>query len=802
MQQNEIDFTPQITKQEFSPREFLLRYMHLIPWAIVTTAIALGIAYSKIRYTNPTYYASGKLIVKSEANASNSAKGKFSDLYMMQNAGNDFDDQVELVKSSSLASLVVQAKNLQMQYFYKGSIRTTSVHAPSSIVECKIVSLVDSGAGFSHQIEVVDNDNFKVQGISKPIRFGSIYETVQGRFIIEKKQVDIANNPNSTIIIRWFPLNEIAKSLAGQMQVVAPANGSRVLTFGIVHEDPSTARDIVNGFLEIYQEYSLSEKRASARNAISFIDGQLELARDELSGVESNLQSFRERNKVVAPEEQATLYLDKVTKGETFIEEQSVQLKLIDYMWKYLSDSKNTYIGIPVVMGIDNVNFSGLVAEYNKLQIQREIALNTMPAGNPIIRDFETAMDKQRNEMVNALSNAKQNLQTRIQGYEGKNRIAGNELYGVPAKQRQVLDIMRKQKIAEALYTFLLERKLETSIGSASTTSNIEILEPAFSSGDPVSPNKRNIYMIALIIGLAIPAAMLFLTELFNDKIRARSDIDKFSTVPILGEIGHSDSKKTLIISARDRKYISEQFRVLRTSLQYVLTEKKNCHALLVTSSVSGEGKSFVSTNIAAVMAVSGKKTVILEFDLRKPKILSGLHMESQNTKGLTNYLVGNADLADIIYKVPDQENLYVIPCGTVPPNPAELLLNPRLKVLFEEVKNQFEMVVVDTAPAGLVSDCYLFGEHVDAAIYIVRHNYTFKKQLGMIQKIYNEKRLPNTSIVINDVHALVGYGQYYGYVNYGYQGYGYGYGNQLSNYFDVKEKKGVIGFIKNIFGI
>jgi capsular exopolysaccharide synthesis family protein len=802
MQQNEIDFTPQITKQEFSPREFLLRYMHLIPWAIVTTAIALGIAYSKIRYTNPTYYASGKLIVKSEANASNSAKGKFSDLYMMQNAGNDFDDQVELVKSSSLASLVVQAKNLQMQYFYKGSIRTTSVHAPSSIVECKIVSLVDSGAGFSHQIEVVDNDNFKVQGISKPIRFGSIFETVQGRFIIEKKQVDIANNPNSTIIIRWFPLNETAKSLAGQMQVVAPATGSRVLTFGIVHEDPSTARDIVNGFLEIYQEYSLSEKRASARNAISFIDGQLELARDELSGVESNLQSFRERNKVVAPEEQATLYLDKVTKGETFIEEQSVQLKLIDYMWKYLSDSKNTYIGIPVVMGIDDVNFSGLVAEYNKLQIQREIALNTMPAGNPIIRDFETAMDKQRNEMVNALSNAKQNLQTRIQGYEGKNRIAGNELYGVPAKQRQVLDIMRKQKIAEALYTFLLERKLETSIGSASTTSNIEILEPAFSSGAPVSPNKRNIYMIALIIGLAIPAAMLFLTELFNDKIRARSDIDKFSTVPILGEIGHSDSKKTLIISARDRKYISEQFRVLRTSLQYVLTEKKNCHALLVTSSVSGEGKSFVSTNIAAVMAVSGKKTVILEFDLRKPKILSGLHMESQNTTGLTNYLVGNADLADIIYKVPDQENLYVIPCGTVPPNPAELLLNPRLKVLFEEVKNQFEMVVVDTAPAGLVSDCYLLGEHVDAAIYIVRHNYTFKKQLGMIQKIYNEKRLPNTSIVINDVHALVGYGQYYGYVNYGYQGYGYGYGNQLSNYFDVKEKKGVIGFIKNIFGI
>ena len=801
MEQNQNSFTPQIAKQEFSPREFLLRYIHLIPWAIVTTLIAIGVAYTKIRYTNPTYYASGKLIAKSEGGMG-SSKGKFSDLYMMQNDGNDFDDQVELIKSSSLASLVVQAKGLQMQYFYKGSIRTTSVHAPSAIVECKIVSLKDSSVGFSHQIEVVDNNNFKVQGISKAIPFGSVFETGQGRFIIEKKQVDISNNPNSIIIIRWSPLNEMAKNLAGQIQVVTPASGSRVLTFGIVHEDPSTARDIVNGFLEIYQDYSLSEKRASARNAIVFIDGQLELARDELSGVESTLQSFRERNKVLAPEQQATIFLEKVTKGETFIEEQSVRLKLIDYMWKYLGDSKNAYRGIPVVMGIDDASFNGLVTEYNKIQLQREIALNTMPAGNPIIRDFETAMDKQRNEMINALSNAKQNLQSRIQGYEGKNRIAGNELSGVPAKQREVLDIMRKQKIAEELYTFLLERKLETSIGSASTLSNIEILESAFSSGVPVSPNKRNLYMIALLIGLAIPAAFLFITELLNDKIRTRNDIDKFSSVPILGEIGHSDSKQTLIISLYDRKYISEQFRVLRTSLQYLFIEKKSTHSLLITSSVSGEGKSFVSTNMAAVMAVSGKKTVILEFDLRKPKIMSGLQMDSKNTKGISNYLVGNAVLDEIIYNVPDQESLYVIPCGIVPPNPAELLLNPRLKTLFEEVKKKFEMVIVDTAPAGLVSDCYLLGEHVDAALYIVRHNYTFKKQLNLIQRIYDEKRLPNTAIVINDVKALAGYGEYYGYVNYGYKGYGYGYGKELSNYFDVKEKRGVIAFVRRVFGV
>lgn len=802
MQQTQLGFTPQFEKQEFSPREFLLRYIHLVPWAIVTTAVALFIAYTKIRYTNPIYSASGKLIVKSEGGSNNMSKGKFSDLYMMQSVGNDFDDQVELVKSSSLASLVVQAKGLQMQYFYKGSIRTTAVHAPACIVECKIVSLTDSLSGFTHQIEVIDDDQFRLQGNPKPIRFGSIFETSHGRFVIEKRQADIGNNPNSNIIIRWVPLGEMAKSLASQIQVASSTTGSRVLTFGLQHEDAATARDIVNGFLEIYQEYSLSEKRASARNAIAFIDGQLQLARDELAGVETDLQSFREKNKVLAPEEQASLFLEKVTKGETFIEEQSVRLKLIDYMWKYLTDKKNVYRGIPVVMGIDDATFNGLVTEYNKVQLQREIALNTMPAGNPIIRDFETAMEKQRNEMINALSNARQDLQMRIQGYEGKNKKAGIELSGVPAKQRQVLDIMRKQKIAEELYTFLLERKLESSIGSASTLSNIEILEPAFSSGVPVSPNKRNIYMIALVIGLAIPAGLLFLTELFNDKVRARLDIDKSSNVPILGEVGHSDAVQSLVISNRDRKFISEQFRVLRTNLQYVFQEKKSSQALLVTSSVSGEGKSFISTNIAAVMAISGKKTVILEFDLRKPKIMRGLEMEEKNIKGLSNYLVGNAVLSEVILKVPDRENLYVIPCGPVPPNPAELLLNPRLKLLFEEVRKEFDMVVVDTAPAGLVSDSFLLSEHVDAVIYIVRHNYTYKKQVQMIQKIYEEKRMPNISIVINDVKALVGYGQYYGYVNYGYKGYSYAYGSELSNYFDIKKEKGVLAFVKKIFGV
>lgn len=788
-------------KQDFSPREFILRFIHIIPWAVITIGIGLAIAFAMIRYTNPIFQASGKIIVKSEGGVGGS-KGKFSELYMMQSDNADFDDQIELIRSSSLAKIVVEKVGLQMQYFYVGNVRTTAVHAPSSVVECRILSLADSSASFSMNILVKDNNSFTLKGNPRAIKFGEIFQQGSNSFIVEKKLQDIGGSSNKDIIISWTPVADMARFLAGQIQVGASTNGSHVLTFTISHENVATAKDIINGFLGVYEQYSLSDKRASAQNTIGFINSQLALATDELGGVESNLQGFRERNKVMAPEEQASLFLDKMTSGEKVIEEQGVRLKLIEYMAKYLADNKNAYRGVPVVIGMDDENFSTLVSEYNKMQLQREIALNTMPAGNPIIRDFETAMDKQRNEMVAALANAKENLLSGIETYQGKAKVAGAELSGVPGKQRLMLDIMRKQKIAEELYTFLLEKKLETSIGSASTISNVEIIEPASSTGVPISPNTKSMYLIAFVIGLAIPAGFLFVSELLNDKIRNKADLDSFTNAPVLGEVGNSESKKTLIITPKDRKFISEQFRILRTNLQYILPSKQSNYTLLVTSSISGEGKSFIATNIAGVMAVSGKKTVILEFDIRKPKIMKGLEMEYKHNKGISNYLVGKATLEEIIQKVPDTENLYVIPCGPIPPNPAELILNDRLKELFDEVKRDFEMVIIDTAPVGLVSDSFVLGEHADAAIYIVRHNYTFKKQLEMIQGIYEESKFQSMSLVINDVQAMVGYGKYYGYINYGYMGYGYGYGSDLTNYFDITKKKGFFRFIRKIFGL
>jgi capsular exopolysaccharide synthesis family protein len=350
------------------------------------------------------------------------------------------------------------------------------------------------------------------------------------------------------------------------------------------------------------------------------------------------------------------------------------------------------------------------------------------------------------------------------------------------------------------LYATLLQKKVQTSISTASTLSNIQVLEPGFSNGQPISPQPKSFYMTALLIGLAIPIGIALLLEFFNDKVRTKRDIEIGTTAPMLGEIGHSDAKDTLIVSTRDRKFTAEQFRIIRTNLQYVLNENSRSNIILVTSSMSGEGKSFIATNMAAVMAISGKKTLLVEFDIRKPKLMSGLGLNVNEKTGLTHYLIGKSNVEEIIQPVRGVENLYIVPCGPVPPNPAELILTDRLKIMFDQLKEHFDVIIVDSAPVGMVSDGYVLANYADATLFVVRHNYTFKKQLALIDSIYIEKKLPNMSLVINDVKAQLGYGSYQGYVNYGYAGYGYGYRNDLEQYFET-DKPRRFRWLSRLFG-
>jgi len=775
-------------RQVVSPKELVFKYLKYLPWIILSVIICLAAAFIKLRYSTEIFNVSGKLLVKTPT--PDIGAEKFDDIFMMQGNRN-LNDEIEIIRSTAIASRVVKALGLQLQTFNKGKIRSSIVHQRDVPFNLYIDKL-DSAAGLYVTILFVNDQGFKVNENPKtylyhePVVLSNVTFRISGN----------ANNPkafgSNEFIISYQPIKYVAAGLSGSIRVNQAADFSNILLLSFETENPKIGVDVVDQYMAEYQRASLEDKKQIAVNTLEFIDEQLDTVKTELSSVEQNIQRYQERNRIYNPEQQIQLFLDRQSENEKQLTQQSVQLKIIDYLIAHVSDRSNAYQKVISSLGIPEPSLVQQISEYNSLQVERETQLRSTPLGNPIIRNIEVAIEKLRSDMLSNLRNIRQTYVVTLSNLTGRSRQSSSDINSIPGKGRELLERTRQQNILQELYSYLLQKKLETSIASASTISNIRVVEPAAYNVVPIKPNRSASYLIAFFLGLLIPASIIFLLEYLNDKVKSKTDIQQTTEAPILGEIGHAENSSTLVVTKNNRQFLAEQFRIIRSNLQYILP-KIDKPVILVTSSFSGEGKSFISTNLGAVLAISGKKTIILEFDIRKPKIMKGLGLNERS--GLTNYIIGNVELSEVIHQVPDVDNLFVMPCGPVPPNPAEMLLNERVTELFSILRHQFDTVIIDTAPVGLVSDGITLGQHADAAIYIVRHNYTLKKQIQLIDEIYKQAKLPHLSIIINDIKASNGYGGYYGYGQYGY-GYGYGYG-----YFDAeKKKKTILQKIRGIF--
>jgi tyrosine-protein kinase Etk/Wzc len=762
---------------EFNLREFIARYVRYLPWIIASVILSLLVAYVYLRYTTPVFQASGKMMLKKQT--ANSARDRFDDIFVLQGTSN-VADEIEQMKSTSITRRVVVALNFQVTYYNKGNIRTSLLHqSESPLVLIVGADSAERARPFSLNITVKNDREFAIEGAKDVYYFNQ--PIVWGNHHIEIRRTATPFNtyvsPEYTIV--YQPVDNLARMLSNSIFVKQAADFSNVLNLTYETTNPLIASDVVNAFMDAYQDASLEEKRQIAINTLVFIDDQLDTLRRELGGVERNLQNFRETNRVLNVESQSSLFLNNANGVEKDRLLLQVKLRVVDYLISYLKNEANAF-KTPSTLGIDEPALLQSILEYNRLQLERQSSLKTIPAANPIIVDVEKAIAKLRGDIMQSLYNVRESYLMGLNSLQQQTSVAEKEIQGVPGKQKRLLEITRQQKILEELYSFLLQKKLETSIVSVSTVSSSRIIEAAVKPGWPIRPQRGSIYAMAVLIGLVLPIGIVFILQILNDKIQSRSDIEKISSVPMLGEVGHSiNNDSALILANNNRSYVAEQFRIIRSNLQYFVPKQEK-PVILITSSFMGEGKSFVSTNIGAVLAMSGKKTVILEFDIRKPKILKGLNMAE--SRGITNFVVSAGSLEPYILPVPQVDNLYVIPCGPIPPNPGDLLLDNRIKDIFEYLHKHFDAVIVDTAPVGMVSDAIVLGAYVNTSVYIVRHNYTFKKQLRFINDLYKESKLPKMSIVINDVKAQKGYGNYYGY------GYGYGYG-QKNSYFEENSK-------------
>ena len=772
-------------------KDFLFKYLRYLPWIVISAIVFVVLAYLKIRYTAPIYHVQSSLLVKADDNG-RGASGKdarFDDLFLNRGSIN-LNNEINILQSRPVLKRVARDLGLDKVYYVKGSIRSTLQYS-SPPFELVVQELLDSSVGFTFQATIVNDNQFQLNEGTKPIPFGTPFR-INGNTCTLIRNKNVGFNPAQKIyVVSRVPMAQAADNLLGSIKISGGNDQSTVLTLSYEGVNTDLGEDVLNTLMAVYDSINVEDKNRIAYITLKFIDDRLNSLSNELGGTQRNLRDFMVNNQAYDIQQQSKTYLDNLSTGAKERADQQIRMSIVNWLLDYIQNSKNQYTVVPTGLGIEEPALLQLISEYNRIQLEREANLKTTTSNNSLIVNLNTQLEKVRSSIYQALLNVKQAYTIAGKNLEQQEDVLKGHLKSAPGKSMQLLDITRQQKILEDLYSFLLQKKLETSISSASTISNSKVIEPAIASKLPIEPNSRKLYITYLIMGLMLPVGIIALIELLRDKVRGRADVEKYTHAPILGEIGHSRNDQTLVVTTNNRHFIGEQFRIVRTNLQYIIAKKER-PVIMVTSSFSGEGKSFISTNMAAAIALTGKKTVIMEFDIRKPKIVSGLDLKRK--MGITNYIIGRSSFDEMLVKVEGVENLFVIPCGPIPPNPAEILLDPLLDKLMQEVKERFDVVIMDTAPVGLVSDAMSLGKYADCTLYIIRQGHTYRRQLNMIEDLYLDNKLPRLSLLVNDVSAD---GGYYGGYGYGYYG-SYSYGMD-SGYFE-KDSDRYGNFITRFF--
>jgi capsular exopolysaccharide synthesis family protein len=495
-------------------------------------------------------------------------------------------------------------------------------------------------------------------------------------------------------------------------------------------------------------------------------------------------------------------YQNRLSDAEKIEETLKLDIQIVNMIEEYLKNSKNNNTPIPSNLDVNDLTFTAMINRYNELQVQRQKQSFSVFETSTIYKEIESQLKGLKGSILEAAENLKKAKQLRIDNFQTRTNEDMSKLAEMPDKEKGLQEISRQRQIKERLYLYLLQKREETAISSVSTTSNYQTLDAAFCSRLPIEPKISQIKTFAILLGLLLPIGIIYLLDLLNDKITTRNDISDKTDLPIVGEITHVDNNEEVVVE-NSRNVVAEQFRIFRSNLQFIMPKdanKKQAVSFLITSSVSGEGKSFISLNLACVLSLTGKKVALLEFDLRKLKSIKVPEV-NMSSKGITNYLIGQTDNADEIFVKMDRfPNLSIYNTGPIPPNPAELIISSRMETLFAKLKAEYDYIVIDSAPIGLVSDSFALSQYADAVLYIVRQRYTFKKQLEFINDLKRDGKLHNLALVINDVNLAGRYGYYgYGYgYGYGYMyryGFGYGYnryiygGKKNDPYFNINKK-------------
>ncbi|MET0393392.1 MAG: polysaccharide biosynthesis tyrosine autokinase [Chitinophagaceae bacterium] len=760
--------------------EMLYKYLSYLSFFVVSFVLCWIIATWYIRYKPKVYIANTLMLVKQ---GEGKIRGDLIDAAMF-GSGANIDNEIELIKAKSIITRAIERSKMNVRYFNQGNIRTSELYGqvPFSM---EILKKGDSSTAFTLVLTNLSPTGATVNPGKTPsgsgdfaIRWGVPFPHGSWQLVLKRNAL-VAYNNETPYQVRWEPVLYTVAEVAGGLTVEPLNPRTTIITLSLKGSHPERNADILNAIVDSYKMINLEEKNRVADNTIEFINQRLIIVTDELSGVESNLERFRTEHKIVDVNSQLGQYMNNFNTADQAIFSLEIKKQVIGLLEDFMKDPANKDKLIPASLGIENAALSGLISKYNELSLRKERERPMQAPQSLVMADLDNQMQETRTSINQGIGIVRKELQSELSGMQSRSRLFQEQIGSIPSKERSLKEISRQQNIKEGLYLYLLQKREETAVTSASTTSSYEQIDRASYSYVPVEPNVSRIRMFAVILALIIPIGLIYLIDMLNDKVTTREDITKRTAAPVIGEVGHSKDAQLLVVADKSRSIIAEQFRIIRTNLQFLLGGKKT---ILVTSSVSGEGKSFISMNLAAVMAISGKKVALLEFDLRKPHIVKGIGFE-RKAKGISNYLAGQTqNLEELYYTLDAYPSLHIYGCGPIPPNPAELMLRPQMHAFFDILRDTYDLVIIDSAPVGLVSDSFTLNEYVNATLYVIRQRYTLKKQVDFINDIHKTSKLSNMGLVINDVKVGGRYG-YYGYGNgYGY-GYRYGYGYSYGPY-------------------
>ncbi len=813
MKETDFNEAQESKEENIDVKELLFKYLIHWPWFVGTVVACLIAAWVYLYMSTPVYNISATVLIKDDKKGGSA--GMLSGLESlgldgMVSSSQNIDNEIEVLRSKTIVKEVVEDLGLYISYTDEDEFPSRNMYKTSPVQ----VSLTPQEADLLEEPMIVKmalqpqgsmDVNVRIAGNKYQKHFEklpAVFPTDKGTLaffltpdsvLSSKKTLEETTDSEKTTRNITATINKplaVAKWCCKNMTIEPTSKTTSVAVISLKNSNVERGKDFINKLLEMYNINTNNDKNEVAQKTAEFINERISIISKELGSTEKDLESFKRGAGITDLTSDAQIALTGSAEYEKKRVENQTQINLLQDLQKYMQNEG--YEVLPSNIGLQDLNLAAAINRYNDVLVERKRLLRTSTENNPTIINLDTSISAMKENVQVSLDRVLRGLFITKADLDREASRYSRRISEAPGQEREFVSIARQQEIKAGLYLMLLQKREENAITLAATANNAKIIDDAIADDAPVSPRGRITYLIAFILGVGIPVGVIYLLELTKFKIEGRADVEKLTSAPIVGDIPLTDEKQGAIaVFENQNNLMSETFRNVRTNLQFMLGNDKK--VILVTSTVSGEGKSFISGNLAISLSLLGKKVVIVGLDIRKPGLNKVFNI-SKKEQGITQYLANpEKNLMDLVQLSDVSKNLYILPGGTVPPNPTELLARDGLDKAIETLKKNFEYVILDTAPVGMVTDTLLIGRVADLSVYVCRADYTRKNEYTLINELIDGNKLPNLCTVINGLDLKKRkYGYYYGYGKYGkYYGYGkrYGYGYGYGETSDNKEQ-------------